>query len=78
MNDQAILQKPALIRSPGQTTVLLPDMFQSFLKHRPAINPNYETVKADSEDWISRLATSCSVQDLILRLVADFALLTVK
>ncbi|OAA74565.1 terpene synthase [Akanthomyces lecanii RCEF 1005] len=55
MNDQALLQKPSLLRSPRQTTVLLPDMFQSFLRYKPLINPNYETVKADSEDWINRV-----------------------
>ncbi len=78
MNDQALLQKPSLLRSPRQTTVLLPDMFQSFLKYKPLINPNYETVKADSEDWINRLVSSFPVHDLILRLMAGFALLTVK
>lgn len=54
MNGHAILQEPSLLRSPRQTTVLLPDMFQSFLKYKPRINPYYETVKADSEDWINR------------------------
>lgn len=78
MNDHAILQEPSLLRSPRQTTVLLPDMFQSFLKYKPRINPYYEAVKADSEDWINRLMASCFVQDLMLRLVAGFALLTVK
>lgn len=78
MNDQAILHEPSLIRSPGQTTVLLPDMFQTFLKLKPVINPNYEAVKAESEDWLSKSVTSCSVRDMILRPVADFAALTLK
>lgn len=78
MNDQAILYEPSLTGNPGQTTVFLPDMFQSFLKHKPVINPNYEAVKAGSEDWLSKSVASCFVRDLILRIVADFANLTVK
>lgn len=34
-------------------TVLLPDMFKAFLKQEPLVNPHYERVKLESEEWLS-------------------------
>lgn len=34
-------------------TVLLPDMFKTFLKQEPLVNPYYEGVKIESEEWLS-------------------------
>jgi hypothetical protein len=34
-------------------TVLLPDMFQTFLKEDALVNPHYERVKIESEEWLS-------------------------
>lgn len=39
---------------PEQITVLLPDMFQTFLKQAPEVNPHYEAVKVESEEALSR------------------------
>lgn len=33
-------------------TVLLPDMFQTFLKQEALVNPYYEKVKMESEEWL--------------------------
>ncbi|MCJ1426676.1 hypothetical protein MMC29_004579 [Sticta canariensis] len=33
--------------------VLLPDMFVSFLSRKPQLNPHYESIRAESEAWIS-------------------------
>ena len=38
----------------GMISVLLPDMFVSFLARKPRINPHYATVKAESEAWMVR------------------------
>jgi hypothetical protein len=43
-------------------TVLLPDMFSSFLSIPPTVNPLYEEVKAESEIWFSELVSSSVVQ----------------
>ena len=32
---------------------LLPDMFVSFLSRKPQLNPHYESIRAESEAWIS-------------------------
>ncbi|KAL7928555.1 isoprenoid synthase domain-containing protein [Trichoderma chlorosporum] len=37
-----------------QITVLLPDMFQTFLKQEPQVNPHYEDVKVESEEALGR------------------------
>lgn len=34
--------------------VLLPDMFVSFLAQKPRVNPHYERVRKESEEWINR------------------------
>lgn len=34
-------------------TILLPDMFQTFLKQKALVNPHYEGVKIESEEWLS-------------------------
>lgn len=34
------------------TEVLLPDMFKSFLKDYPKLNPHYAAVKVASEKWL--------------------------
>jgi hypothetical protein len=34
--------------------VYLPDMFVLFLSERPRVNPHYETVRRESEAWLSR------------------------
>ncbi|PTB60117.1 hypothetical protein M431DRAFT_502236 [Trichoderma harzianum CBS 226.95] len=39
---------------PEQITVLLPDMFQTFLKQAPEVNPHYEAVKVESEEALGR------------------------
>ncbi|KAL9608737.1 MAG: hypothetical protein Q9167_006455 [Letrouitia subvulpina] len=40
--------------------VLLPDMFVSFLAQKPRVNPHYERVRKESEDWINRFYRPCS------------------
>ncbi|KAF7563563.1 hypothetical protein G7046_g584 [Stylonectria norvegica] len=42
---------------PKYLVVLLPDLFQSFLKEQPIINPNYERIKLESEQWISKFCS---------------------
>lgn len=34
--------------------VLLPDMFVSFLAQKPRVNPHYERLRKESEEWINR------------------------
>ncbi|KAK1252163.1 hypothetical protein MKX08_003350 [Trichoderma sp. CBMAI-0020] len=38
-------------------TVLLPDMFQKFLKQEALVNPHYEKVKMESEEWLSEFCS---------------------
>lgn len=38
--------------------VIIPDMFQTFLKLPPKVNPYYKEVKSESEEWLSRFAKS--------------------
>lgn len=38
--------------------VIIPDMFQTFLKVPPTVNPHYKAVKLESETWLSRFANS--------------------
>ncbi len=52
MGGQVVFEGPLQIRRLNEITVLLPDMFQSFLKQKALVNPHYEVVKADSEAWI--------------------------
>ena len=37
----------------ARISVLLPDMFVSFLAQKPRVNPHYESVKNESELWIN-------------------------
>lgn len=37
----------------GETSIVLPDLFVSFLSKLPRINPYYEVTKVDSERWIA-------------------------
>jgi hypothetical protein len=46
------------------TIVALPNMFQSFLKQDPTVNPHYEAVKAESEDWIAAQVILLSAKKL--------------
>lgn len=39
-------------QEPRYITVDLPDLFQSFVQHTPRTNPNYESVKLESEKWV--------------------------
>ncbi|UKZ74540.1 hypothetical protein TrVFT333_002210 [Trichoderma virens FT-333] len=39
---------------PEYITILLPDLFQTFLKETPQVNPHYETVKVESEEALGR------------------------
>ncbi|KAL7948162.1 isoprenoid synthase domain-containing protein [Trichoderma barbatum] len=39
---------------PGQIIITLPDMFKTFLKQKPLVNPHYEAVKAESEEALGR------------------------
>lgn len=41
-----------------ETWVKLPDLFQSFLKDPPPVNPHYETVRIESEQWLSKSVQS--------------------
>lgn len=43
-------------------TVLLPDMFSSFLSIAPSVNPLYEEVKTESEKWFSELVSSSTIR----------------
>lgn len=38
--------------------VIIPDMFQTFLKLPPKVNPQYKAVKLESEKWLSRFDNS--------------------
>jgi hypothetical protein len=38
-----------------EVTVKLPDLFHSFLKNPPVLNPHYEEIGKESEKWLSRL-----------------------
>lgn len=38
--------------------VIIPDMFQTFLKLPPEVNPHYKDVKLESEEWLSRFDKS--------------------
>lgn len=40
------------------TDVIIPDMFQTFLKLPPKVNPYYKDVKLESEKWLSRFGKS--------------------
>lgn len=40
--------------SEKRTTIKLPDIFHSFLKESPRLNPYYESIRVESENWISR------------------------
>ncbi|KAI1827715.1 isoprenoid synthase domain-containing protein [Xylaria intraflava] len=40
-----------------RVTVQIPDMFVSFLAEPPRVNPNYSTVKVESEAWISKFCS---------------------
>lgn len=40
--------------SPG--SVIIPDLFESFLSRIPSVNPHYQAVAEDSINWISRWA----------------------
>lgn len=42
-------------------TILLPDMFSSFLSIPPTVNPFYEEVKSESENWFSESVSSSTV-----------------
>lgn len=35
------------------TTVSLPNMFRTFLEPPPVLNPSYESVRAESEQWLN-------------------------
>ena len=52
--DEPRPEKPSQYRERGQTTIVLVDMFQSFLKQEPIMNPHYDGTKADSEAWLSK------------------------
>lgn len=34
--------------------IIIPDMFQTFLKFPPKVNPHYKGVRLESEEWLSR------------------------
>lgn len=38
--------------------VIIPDMFQTFLRFPPKVNPHYKAVKVESEKWLSRFENS--------------------
>lgn len=38
--------------------VIIPDMFQTFLRSSPEVNPHYRAVKLESEKWLSRSASN--------------------
>jgi hypothetical protein len=46
-----------MILSPIQrkATIILPDMFQTFLKEEPQVNPLYAEIKVESEAWLNKL-----------------------
>ncbi|KAH8675039.1 terpene synthase metal binding domain-containing protein [Ilyonectria robusta] len=50
------------------TEVLLPDMFKSFLKDYPKLNPHYAAVKATSEKW---LIETCSLSPAATKCVRE-------
>lgn len=34
--------------------IVIPDMFQTFLRSPPEVNPHYKAVRLESEKWLSR------------------------
>ncbi|KAI0460034.1 terpene synthase metal binding domain-containing protein [Xylaria acuta] len=45
-----------------KVTVSLPDMFKGFLVGNPVVNPYYEVVRIESEDWLRRTMSLSSKQ----------------
>lgn len=41
--------------------VKLPNLFQTFLKTAPAINPHYRSVREESEQWLHKLVASADI-----------------
>lgn len=56
----------------GKVQVVMPDIFQSFLKHPPRLNPNYETVRLESEQWTKELCSLSPSMEKKVHLI-DFA-----
>ena len=53
-DDHTVLRRIfSLWRRQQNITVVLPNMFQSFLKQDPNVNPHYGAIKGESEDWIA-------------------------
>jgi hypothetical protein len=46
--------------------VIIPDMFQTFLRIPPTVNPHYEAVKLESEKWLSGFVKQSSSRIMLL------------
>ena len=46
--------------------VLLPDLFVSFLSRKPQLNPHYESIRAESEAWISESVIKLVLLSLVV------------
>ena len=43
--------------SQHEVEVVLPDLFVSFLSRKPQLNPYYESIREESEAWVSKSVT---------------------
>ena len=43
--------------SEHEIKVMLPDLFVSFLSRKPQLNPYYESIREESEAWVSKSVT---------------------
>ena len=44
-------------RKPEVKRVIIPDLFVSFISQRPKLNPYYEVIKKESEEWMKQYET---------------------
>ena len=44
-------------RKPELKRVIIPDLFVSFISQRPKLNPYYEVIKKESEEWMKQYET---------------------
>ncbi|KXJ86405.1 isoprenoid synthase domain-containing protein [Microdochium bolleyi] len=58
---------PAQTHFPWSTTVQLPDVFQSFASSPPRVNPHYESVKLESENWLIKLCNASPKMQTVIR-----------
>lgn len=48
---KTVLPQERIVKRDTPIPVRLPDLFVLFLSGAPAVNPNYEIVRKESEEW---------------------------